>query len=350
MNINVRLRNIFYIVILAFFAWLLFVEQEILGPFVVAMIFAYIFNPLINLFARFLRLPRSLSILIVYVILIGSSVFLGGLLTRSILSETTNISKSVAGFIDFVKSDVRNLPMWIQPYTSDYLNLLSKNNFFGELFASPFPFVSQAFFGILSFFIFIFSSFFFLKDGGKMVRGFMSHVPGEYNSDAVELHTKVNRVLASYLRGQLILILSMVAMLYVSFSVLGAKYALSMALFAALFEIIPFIGPIIAMVFNILLVVVSGGGSNFQFSTLQVLFVVVIVMFIARQIQDYIIAPVVISKATKLHPLIILFSVLAGEHMYGILGILLAVPVAAILKIILEFSFEKVTPRKSSTK
>ena len=346
MNINFRLRNIFYLIIIGFFIWLLFIEKQILGPFIIAMIFAYIFNPLINFFAKYLKIPRSISILLVYVILIGSSIFIGILFTRSILSETDNISKSVAVFINVVKRDVGNLPLWAQPYLSDYLDYLSKNNFFEGLLAGSFPVVSQAFFGIIAFFVFLFSSFFFLKDGRKMVENFMRHVPSEYKTDAQVLLKKINGVLSRYLRGQLILILSMVVMLYVSLSFIGVKYALSISLFSALFEIVPFIGPVIAGVFAILLVTVSGGISNFPLNTLQVVLLVLLVAFVARQIQDYVIAPFVIGKATKLHPLVILFSVLAGQHIYGILGVLLAVPVAAMIKILLEFSLEKVNNRK----
>lgn len=350
MNVNLRLRNILYVAIIGFFTWFLFVEKQILGPFIIAMIFAYIFNPLINFFAKYLKIPRSISIILVYVILIGSSIVIGTLFTRSILSETDNISKSVAAFINVVKRDVGNVPLWAQPYLSDYLDYLSKNNFFEGLLASPFPFVSQAFFGILAFFVFLFSSFFFLKDGRKMVEKLMHHVPSEYKTDAQVLLKKINGVLSRYLRGQLILILSMVVMLYASLSFIGVKYALSISLFSALFEIVPFIGPVIAGVFAVLLVTVSGGISNFPFNTLQVVLLVLLVAFVARQIQDYVIAPFVIGKATKLHPLVILFSVLAGEHIYGILGVLLAVPVAAMIKILLEFSFEKVNGKKLSSK
>lgn len=350
MNINVRLRNIFYLIILLFFAWILFAEKEILGPFIVAGIFAYIFNPLINLFARYLKLPRSLSILIVYVILISTSIFLGMLFTRSILAETANIGNNLSSFTQGLKNNVGNLPEWARPYVNDYIDVVLKSNIFGGLFRNTFPVVSQAFLGIFSFFIFLFSAFYFLKDGKRMVDGIIQYVPDEYKGDASVLLKKINWVLARYLRGQLIIIFSMATMIYVGLSLLGAKYALTIALFAAILEIVPFIGPIIASIIAILLTTVSGGVSAFQFNTLQAVILVFLVTFIARQIQDYGIAPLVIGRATRLHPLVILFSILAGGQAYGILGVLLAVPVAAIIKIFLEFSFEKVSPRKSTTK
>jgi predicted PurR-regulated permease PerM len=69
-----------------------------------------------------------------------------------------------------------------------------------------------------------------------------------------------------------------------------------------------------------------------------------------RQFQDYIVNPYVMGKITKLHPLIILFSVIAGEHIAGILGLILAVPTAGILRIIFEYALDKVNNRESSQK
>ena len=350
MNINVRLRNILYLVIVSFFAWLLFIEKEILGPFIVAMIFAYIFNPLINLFAKYLKLPRSLSILLVYVVLIGTTIFMGNLFIKSVFSEADNIVKNINSFTIGLRDNVGNLPAWSRPYINDYLDAVIKNNVFGGLFLSSFPFVSQAFSGIFSFFIFLFAAFLFLKDGKRMVDSIIDYVPEEYREDADALLKRINWVLNRYLRGQLIIVFSMVTMIFLGLYLLGVKYALTIAIIAAILELVPFMGPLIASVFAVFLTAISGGTSVFQIGLLQLILLVLLVTFIARQIQDYIIAPVVIGKATNLHPLVILFSILAGGQIYGILGVLLAVPTAAVIKILLEFSLEKVSPKKASTK
>lgn len=81
-------------------------------------------------------------------------------------------------------------------------------------------------------------------------------------------------------------------------------------------------------------------------SLFQTIILTIVVFYAARMIQDYFITPYVIGRITKLHPLVILFSVLAGEHLYGILGVLLAVPIAATIKIIIEFISDKVNIRE----
>ena len=85
----------------------------------------------------------------------------------------------------------------------------------------------------------------------------------------------------------------------------------------------------------------------YSLAPIQTSIIVVIIYFVLRQLQDYLIIPHVMGRITRLHPLIILFAVLAGGHSGGILGLLLAVPIAAVLKILLEFSVDTINDRES---
>jgi predicted PurR-regulated permease PerM len=104
---------------------------------------------------------------------------------------------------------------------------------------------------------------------------------------------------------------------------------------------VPIIGPIIAAVVAAM-VAFFGGTANFGLSPIQLVIGVVIVYTVVRQVQDYFVTPQVMGKITQLHPLIILFAVMAGEHVAGILGLILAVPIAGITKIIFEYSLNKI--------
>ena len=343
-----KIRIYLFIGILIASLWFLLMLRGILAPFILAMIFAYIFNPLINFFNHKLKTPRSLSILLVYIILIVSSIFLVSYLLRSILSEMENIQANAASYIATSEHFVNNVPSFVSPILSDYIQSLQKSPLVGNLALAPFPVVTKAFSGILGLFIFVFAAFFFLKDGKKMVDKTVSVVPFEHRDQAYLLLRRINKTLASYLRGQFMIIFSMLAMVYLGLSVLGIKYALTISLFTAILEIVPFIGPFAAIIFSIVLTLVSGGVNNFGLNVLQISIAVILVEYVARLIQDYLIAPFIIGKATKIHPLVILFSVLAGEHLYGILGVLMAVPVAATIKIIYQFAIEMIeSPNKA---
>ncbi len=342
MRLNIQSKMALYLASFVLGIWFLYLVRHTLTPFVLAMVFAYLFNPLINFFNRRFRLPRSLSIFVVYIILIGSFIFSLSLLTRTIITESESIRNSFETYISSIQKDVKQLPDWIQPYITDYIDYFNNNRLFGNIVFSPFPFVTKAFIGIVNFFIFLFSAFFFLKDGGKMVEKLVNVLPRRNRDEILQLFKRINDILGSYLRGQLILIASMVIMLFASFSILGVKYALTIALFSAVFEIVPFIGPLTAGVIGTFFIMISGSPINFYLTPVQIAIVSAAIYYVSRQIQDYLIAPYVIGKVTKLHPLVILFSVLAGEQIYGIIGLLLAIPIAASLKVIYGFLLEKV--------
>lgn len=346
MTLNFRLRNIFYVTSLVLSVWFLYLVRSILTPFILAIIFAYIFNPLISLSEKKLRFPRTISILIVYIILIGSAIFIVDLFTRSIFGEFVSITTNFNNFLTSIKTELNTLPEWLSPYVADYIDFFSKNQPFGKS-PSPIPLFSRAFFGVVNFFVFLFSSFFFLKDGGKMIDRLLLLVPSEYRVDASILLKRINNVLSKYLRGQMILIASMIIMLFLSFHFLGVKYALSISIFSSLFEIVPIIGPIAAGIVGTFIIIISGGITAFEVNQLQTVLIVAIVYLVSRYLQDYLILPYVIGKVTKLHPLIILFSVLAGERIYGVIGVLLAVPTAATIKIVFGFILDKINEKNT---
>jgi predicted PurR-regulated permease PerM len=166
-------------------------------------------------------------------------------------------------------------------------------------------------------------------------------VPNDHRLDVEILLRKINQILNGYLRGQIFLVFLVSLVLFIALSVMGVKFSLLLAVFSGIAEIVPIIGPIVAATVAAVVVFLSGV-SNFSLSPLQAVILVVIVYFIVRQIQDYFVTPVIMGRITKLHPLVIMFAVLIGGHSFGILGLILAVPAAAILKLLLDFSFDKI--------
>ena len=122
--------------------------------------------------------------------------------------------------------------------------------------------------------------------------------------------------------------------LYITLSIVGIRFALILSIFSGFVEIIPIIGPIFAGAIAVL-IALSNGNLSFGLSPLQGAIIVALIYFVIRQIQDYFVAPAVMGR-------IILLAVLVGQHIYGTLGVILAVPVAGIIRILLEFSLEKI--------
>lgn len=340
---QLRPRVIFFVVVTILTLLFLYLQREILTPFIIAAIFAYIFNPLINLFSKYLKLPRSVSIIFVYIIIIFIVFYIGNLLTRELLRESQSIRELVLGYVGYLRSNLDLVPPIVRPYIESYTELPKIQ--LGTLGLSAFPVFSLALSSILNFFVFIFATFFFLKDNEKITNRFLLLISSTERVEVSTLIKKINSVLSKYLRGQIILIISLAIMLYFGFSLLGIKNALTISILSAIAGIVPMIGAIAGIIVGTFVIVLSGGIHAFNIGIVETILVVIGIYYGAQLIQDYILAPFILGKAVRLHPLVILFAALAGGNIAGILGLILAVPVAATIKIILEFALDKINHR-----
>ncbi len=336
---TIRLRTAFFIALGLLLFWFLYVERGILTPFILAGIFAYVCNPIINFLSHNVRFPRVISIIIIYIFIIGIMVNLGIILSGRILQESSQLSIYVREVSETTKAQVHALPEWIRPIAQEAITSLEKSKLFSpENLFSLFP---QALSRIVSFILFLFSGFFFLKEGKYMFHKLLTYVPNDYKIEVEILFRRINTVLNGYLRGQIFMVFFVSLVLFTALSILGVRFALILAIFSGFAEIVPIVGPIVATTVAAI-VVFFVGTSNFLLTPLQAAIIVVFIYAVVRQLQDYFVTPYVMGKITKLHPLVILFSVIAGEHLMGILGLILAVPIAAVVRILLEYSLDKI--------
>ncbi len=334
---TLRIKTLFLLFLGIILIWFLYSERAIIAPFALAAVFAYIFNPVVNFLSHKIKLPRTLSIIIIYLVIVGILSALGILLTRRVIEESSELRNYVNTLTTTAKRQIETMPDFIRPTAQDGLVQLRQSKIFQP--ASLFVFFPQAISRIVSFFIFLFSAFYFLKEGGSIFDRIVNIAPKNYKIEIEILIRRINSVFGEYLRGQLLLVVVVASILFVALSILGVRFALILAIFSGIAEIVPFIGPIVAGAVAVIVVLLSGF-SHFSVSPLASALIVVVLYFIVRQLQDYVITPHVMGKVTKLHPIIIVFSVLAGEHLLGIWGLLFAVPIAAVIRILIEFCID----------
>jgi predicted PurR-regulated permease PerM len=344
---TIRLKTIFFVVLALLTIWFIYIDRAILTPFILAAIFAYVFNPVVNFFYHKIKLPRSFSIIIIYLLLMSAVVLLSVFLSRRILEESMDLRAFTTSFIKTANSQINTLPDFIRPAIQDALSGLEKSRIFSpESIFSLFP---QAISRIVSFFIFLFAAFYFLKDSNSMTDGFLKMVPNRYKIEVEIILRRMNKVFGGYLRGQIFLVFLVSSVLYIALSILGVKFALVIAIFSGFAEIIPLIGPITAGAVATI-VVLTSGVSNFNLPPINAAIIVIIIYFVTRHLEDYFVIPYVMGKIVNLHPLIILFAVISGGHLFGILGYILAVPIAGVLKILLDFALDKISLNSSQQK
>lgn len=166
-------------------------------------------------------------------------------------------------------------------------------------------------------------------------------VPNDYKIEIEILLRRINSILGGYLRGQIFLVFFVSVVLFIFLTILGVKFSLILAVFSGFAEIVPIIGPIVAVTVAAL-VGFLGGTASFGLSSIQLAVAIIIIYTVVRQVQDYFVTPYVMGKVTQLHPLIILFAVIAGGHTGGVIGLILAVPIAGVVRIIFEYSLDKI--------
>jgi len=177
--------------------------------------------------------------------------------------------------------------------------------------------------------ILVISVYLVIQDKG--IKEFVSSMtPQSSQAYVIDLTERVQLKLGSWLRGQLILMFIMGVLAFIGLSLLGVKFALILALLAGLFEIVPYIGPILG----------SGPAVALAFLQSPILALFVVILFIvAHQFENYLIAPLVLRRAVGLNPLVIIISMIIGAKLGGILGVVVAVPIVATLSVFLNDVF-----------
>lgn len=292
---------------------------------------AYMLSPIVGLIERLVPKRRNLALGIVYIALIGLLVLLGFELVPRITAEATNLVKSLPSMLGGGKLAKIPLPHWLDPVREQVLTTLNKEA--TNLEASVVPFLQRAGTRILSglgellpVILVPILAFFFLKDARAIRGALLGAVEDGHGRTTVALIVDdIHIVLRNYIRALVLLSVASFIAWSIFLSSMRYPYELLLAGMAAILEFIPVIGPAAALVIMVIVVLVSGSGG---------LLWIVIFWGCFRVFQDYVLNPYLMSAGIELHPLLVLFGVLAGERIGGIPGMFFSVPIIAILRVI----------------
>lgn len=171
-------------------------------------------------------------------------------------------------------------------------------------------------------------TFFFLRDGRKIMRACVSLAPNRHFEMARDLTYLVSRQLSQFVRGRVLEALIVGLVITAGLSLTDIRYAPVLGIFAGVTNLIPYIGPIIGMIPGILIAFVDlGAGGQFWW-------IVILYILIAQVLIDnFILIPVLISRVSNLHPLLVFFAIIVGGKLYGIIGMIIGVPIVSVIKI-----------------
>lgn len=196
-----------------------------------------------------------------------------------------------------------------------------------DIFQTTFSFFG----GIFSALMVLVISFYLTFQENGLKKFLVSVVPGNHKEYVADLANRLEEKLGGWLRGELILMFSVGMLVFIGLTILGIKYALVLALLVGLLEIIPYFGPLIAVIPAVIL-------AFFQAPWLAI--AVAILYYVVQQLENYILVPLIMKKTLGLNPVIIILSLLIGAKIGGVVGMVAAVPLAAMASVFLGDVFK----------
>lgn len=175
-------------------------------------------------------------------------------------------------------------------------------------------------------------TFYILMDAGRYRKGFLHLIPPHRRAEAQVLMNRIDGTLGRYIRGQLIVIFSVTITITVALELLGVEYALLIGLFAGVTEVIPYAGVVMGLIPAFLIALLKGG--------LWFAILVVVVMEIIHWLQGHIVVPAVMGHSVNLPPLTVMMALLAGFELGGIMGMVVAIPLAGIARVVVLHRLE----------
>ena len=338
---------LFLLCIIAIYAILLINKQlkltkliwtvlKVISPLFFGVIIAYILNPLITRMSKS-KLNRFISTSIVYIVLIGLLYLCGSYLIPSLGKEISELFKYVPNVLNSVSTFITNLFKKLNfsdSFSSSIIKsfkTVSTNYVYTLTTTIPdhaISFTSKLFSKVGAVLIGLIISFYLLIDFNRASDYIYIFVPKKYRENMHKLLSTISEQVFAFVKGTGLIAILVFIVSCVAFMVSGLKGAVFFALWNAVTNIIPYVGPWIGGI----PIVVFAFATDFRLGIIVLIIVVVI-----QILESYILHPIVMSKTMKLHPVTIIISLLIFEHFFGIIGMLLATPITAILKTIIIY-------------
>ena len=337
-------RNWLILALLAGGGWLIYLLAPVITPFAISAGLAYLGDPMVDRLQKISlwkwNFGRTLAVVIVFVLLL------------SVLTVVLLIL--IPMLVEQIRLFVQRLPEWIEwfsatalPWLADKAGYELKNfdpaqfatmlkDYWKEISTATFKVIDyiskggMAVAAILTNLVLIpVVTFYLLRDWDKLVGGVRNLLPRSVESEVSRTASEVDEVLGAFFRGQLMVMLALGLIYSIGLSVVGIELAVLIGMGAGLLSIVPYLGSIIR-------VLIAAGMAVFQFQDAFHLLMVLLVFGLGQMAEGMYLTPKLVGDRVGLHPVAVIFAVLAGGHLFGFLGILLALPAAAALNVLIR--------------
>lgn len=329
-------RAIFDFVMFAVVALIIYLIRgniaQVIAPFVYALVLAYLFDPLIKLLEK-KKLRRIFGIILLFLGIIGVLAIVLALFVPRLVRDAAGLAEDIPNMIKFVvktAEEIRDGRLTIIPepvlgwidIDKEMANLADMvkhalGDFSSWLLASSSKLLDLVMTPIIT--------FYYLKDKDRLVKNLLQPFKGSARTDLISFAGEVDKVLGSFIRGQLLVAAFVGVLTGIGCAIIGVPHALTIGLVAGFTNIIPYFGPWIGGILPVVLALMDR-----PISALWVIILIVVV----QQVESSFMSPQIMSHSVGMHPLLVMFSVLLFGSIMGIPGMILGVPIMATIKIL----------------
>lgn len=353
-----------YVLVLLIIGYLIYRFYYIIGWVIVAAVLSFMGQPLVRFFdklhIRKLKMPHSMSAILSLFVIVLVLVGLVGIFVPLIIKEADTISQIDVGKL---AENLRGPAQWLdqrlhglgaipdgqslQDFLVEKVKSVVDLGQIGVMIGSFISATGNILIGLFSIF---FIAFFFLKDENLFEGTLLLLVPVKYHQSTRKVIEESKNLLVRYYVGVVLELLGVMTLITIGLSIFGVKNALLIGFFGGIMNIIPYIGPIIGAVIGISLGISSALAAGTYNELLPLLIKLTGTLLVVNFIDNNILVPVIYSKSVKSHPLEIFFVIIIGGGIGGLLGMLLAVPVYTLLRVIANEFFQEFRVVKKLTR
>jgi predicted PurR-regulated permease PerM len=328
-------------VVVALFAvaalYIVYRAGDIVRPFVWAGVLAFVLLPVVGLLERRLSLPRTAAAAAVFLGLLAVIIGGGRVLVPLTIDQVRDLQRSLPTLVANAQNTLAETADQVGLENLDELivNFAGVTDFTQMVARGAVPFIVGLGHFLLELLVFLIATFFLLRDAPRLLQWFRRVLPTSQRNELIPLIAQVNTLLGRYVRGQMFLIGVMSTVTFIGLSILQVPFVLLLAIMTGVLEVIPIVGPITAGAIACL--VALGHPAPWGLSQIWYVAIVAAMYTVLRHAEDYFVIPLVIGRIVKLHPAVVIFTLLTGGALYGLLGVLVAVPVAATMRLVLIY-------------
>ena len=314
------------------FGYVVFFVKGLLLPFFIALIISYLLHPIVSMLHN-RGVPRSLAVLLIYILFFGSLAIIVVNAFPVLMSQIKDLAeqlpemvKKFEGWLEGIRTDhVNPFPKSLQDGIDNALNNIEKK--ITGSFGNVLEWINNTIEVLFTIVLVPFVAFYILKDYKILEKTIITFVPRKNRREIIRLARDIDEALGNYIRGQLIVCAIIGVLAYIGYLIIGLPYSLVLASIVAITNIIPYIGPFIGAA-PALLVAIS--------ISWKLALTTIVVNLIIQMIEGNVVSPQIVGRRLHIHPLFIIFSLLVGGEVAGIVGLILAVPIFAIFKVIIQ--------------